>query len=183
VKKATREFLHVAGSKAPSTPKPRSHKRPTKDRSKPATNLIDISAGGRQQALTVAKDSRLLRIYYPRLGVPHSSFSISSPRAYRICGPHGHCWASYRMVISVNPLLGEYYGLQGTRWKDPPIIKSPSEVIEYHGRRMMVFKDGPRVRLVAWQTKGGTYWIANTLLQTLSKSDMLAIARACKPLS
>jgi polyisoprenyl-teichoic acid--peptidoglycan teichoic acid transferase len=131
----------------------------------------------------VAKDSRLLRIYYPRLGVPHSSFSVSSPRAYRICGPHGHCWASYRMTIARNPLLGEYYGLQGTRWKDPPIIKSPTEVIEYHGRRMMVFKDGARVRLVAWQTKDATYWISNTLLQTISKDDMLAIARAAKPLS
>ena len=183
VKKATREFLHVAGSKARPVPKPRKHKRPTKDRSRPSTDLIDISPAGRQQALIVAKDSRLLKIYYPRLGVPHSSFSVSSPRAYRICGPHGHCWASYRMVISRNPLLGEYYGLQGTRWKDPPIIKSPTEIIQYHGRRLMVFKDGARVRLVAWQTKDATYWISNTLLQTISKSDMLAIARACRPLS
>jgi hypothetical protein len=47
----------------------------------------------------------------------------------------------------------------------------------------MVFKDGKRVRLVAWQTKGATYWISNTLLQTISKGDMLAIARAAKPLS
>src|SRR3954463_16381147 len=154
VKKATREFLHVAGSKpAESRPKPRARKRPKKDRSRRPPNLIDIPAAGRNQALLVAKDSRLLRIYYPRLGVPNSSFSVSSPRAYRICGPHGHCWASYRMVISRNPLLGEYYGLQGTRWKDPPIIKSPSEVKRYRGRKFMIFKDGDRVRLVAWQTK------------------------------
>jgi LCP family protein required for cell wall assembly len=184
VKKATREFLVVSGSKAGAAkPRVRRPKRKTDRSSKPSSDLIDISAAGRQQALTVAKDSRLLKIYYPRLGVSHSSFSVTSPRAYRICGPHGHCWASYRMVIARNPLLGEYYGLQGTRWKDPPIIKSPTEVIDYHGRRLMVFKDGPRVRLVAWQTKGGTYWIANTLLQTISKSDMLAIARAAKPLS
>jgi LCP family protein required for cell wall assembly len=182
VKKATGEFLSVTGSKVRRTaPTPKRSKK--KHSPKPSTNLIDLSAGGRQQALTVAKDSRLLKIYYPRLGVPHSSFSIASPRAYRICGPHGHCWASYRMVIAVNPLLGEYYGLQGTRWKDPPIIKSPSEIINYHGRRLMVFRDGARVRLVAWQTKGGVYWISNTLLQTISKSDMLAIARAAKPLS
>jgi LCP family protein required for cell wall assembly len=184
VKKATREFLDVAGSKPADVSKPRDRtRRRTKDRSKPALDLIDISAAGRQQALTVAKDSRLLRIYYPRLGVPHSTFSVSSPRAYRICGPHGHCWASYRMTIARNPLLGEYYGLQGTRWKDPPIIKSPTEVVEYHGRRMMIFKDGPRVRLVAWQTKDATYWISNTLLQTIPKDEMLAIARACRPLS
>jgi hypothetical protein len=183
VKKATREFLDVAGSKAPRTTPRRTPGSRSKKRSKPSSSLIDISAAGHQQALTVAKDSRLLKIYYPRLGVPHSSFSISSPRAYRICGPHGHCWHSYRMVIARNPLLGEYYGLQGTRWKDPPIIQSPTEIINYHGRRLMVFKDGPRTRLVAWQTKGATYWISNTLLQTISKNDMLAIARAAKPLS
>jgi LCP family protein required for cell wall assembly len=183
VKKATSEFLNVGGV-AKENDKPRERRsRRSKDRPKPEANLIDISASGRQQALLVAKDSRLLKIYYPTLGVPHSSFSVTSPRAYRICGPHGHCWHSYRMVIVRNPLLGEYYGLQGTRWKDPPIIKSPTEVINYHGRRMMIFKDGPRVRLVAWQTKGGTYWISNTLLQTISKDEMIAIARACKPLS
>jgi hypothetical protein len=86
------------------------------------------------------------------------------------------------MVISRNPLLGEYYGLQGTRWKDPPIIKSPSEIRNYRGRKFMIFKDGDRVRLVAWQTKGATYWVSNTLLQTISKNDMLAIARSAKSL-
>ncbi|MEA2410000.1 MAG: polyisoprenyl-teichoic acid--peptidoglycan teichoic acid transferase [Thermoleophilaceae bacterium] len=188
VKKATGQFLNVTGptqSGAAKRGKPRSHSPRSRKRGRSSSglNLLDISAAGRQQALLVAKDSRLLKIYYPRLGVPHSSFSVSSPRAYRICGPHGHCWASYRMVIAVNPLLGEYYGLQGTRWKDPPIIKSPSEVRMYHGRKLMIFTDGARVRLVAWQTKGATYWISNTLLQTVSKKDMLAIAGAAKPLS
>jgi LCP family protein required for cell wall assembly len=181
VKRATREFLNVTPPKASPGNKPRSNKRRSK--LKLNANLIDISGPGRQQALTVAKDVRLLKIYYPRLAAPHSTFSINSPRGYRICGPHGHCWASYRMVISLNALLGAYYGLQGTRWKDPPIIKSPTEIIRYRGRRLMIFKDGNRVRLVAWQTKDATYWISNTLQQTLSKSEMIAIARAAKPLS
>ena len=181
VKKATKQFLDVTGAKA-GAPVKRGAPVPHTKSQKRSTNLIDISAGGRQQALTVAKDARLIKIYYPRLGMPRSSFSVSSPRAYRICGPHGHCWASYRMVIAQNSLLGEYYGIQGTRWKDPPIIKSPSEIVNYHGRKFMIFKDGKRVRLVAWQTKDATYWVSNTLLQTISKNDMLSIARACKSL-
>jgi hypothetical protein len=180
VKRATREFLDVTASKAP---KPTVKRRKRRSSRKPSSNLVDISGSGRQQALTIAKDLRLLRIYYPRRVVPRSSFSVNSPRAYRICGPHKHCWASYRMVISRNALLGEYYGLQGTRWRDPPIIKSPTEIKRYRGRKFMIFKDGDRVRLVAWQTKDGTYWISNTLLQSISKDDMLAMARAAKPLS
>src|SRR3954452_4080708 len=178
VKKATSEFLGVSGSRA-SAPVKRVVRV---NRKKKPTNLFDISGGGRQQALTVAKDARLIKIYYPTLGLPNSSFSVSSPRAYRICGPHGHCWASYRMVIAQNSLLGEYSGLQGTRWKDPPILKSPSEIVNYHGRKFMIYKDGKRVRLVAWQTKDASYWVSNTLLQTISKNDMLAIARSCKSL-
>jgi len=182
VMRATREFLHVTGSNTLGPVKRRNPGVRTHTHARTPSGLIDVSAGGRQQALTVAKDSRLLKIYYPRLAMPHSSFSINSPRAYRICGPHGHCWASYRMVIAQNSLLGEYYGIQGTRWKDPPIIKSPSEITTYHGHKFMIFTDGQRVRLVAWQTKGATYWVSNTLLQTISKKDMLAIARSCKPL-
>jgi polyisoprenyl-teichoic acid--peptidoglycan teichoic acid transferase len=178
VKKATREFLNVTGAKdsAPSKKVVKLHRK------KKPSGLVDISGGGRQQALTVAKDARLIKIWYPTLGLPNSSFSVSSPRAYRICGPHGHCWASYRMVIAKTSALGEYYGLQGTRWKDPPILKSPTEIVNYKGHKFMIYKDGKRVRLVAWQTKDASYWISNTLLQTISKNDMLAIARACKPL-
>jgi polyisoprenyl-teichoic acid--peptidoglycan teichoic acid transferase len=182
VKRATREFLDVTGSKTLGPVKRRNPGVSKNSKKRLGTGLTDISGSGRQQALTVAKDARLIKIYYPRLGMPRSSFSINSPRAYRICGPHGHCWASYRMVIAQNSLLGEYYGLQGTRWKDPPIIKSPSEITTYRGRKFMVFKDGKRVRLVAWQTKDATYWVSNTLLQTISKNDLLAIARSCKPL-
>jgi hypothetical protein len=181
VKRATREFLGVKASKGPrgsTTPRKRKGKR-----GHSTSNLVDISGGGHTQALTVAKSVRGLTIYYPKLGVPRSSFSINSPRAYKICGPHSKCWWSYRMVLPINPVLGEYWGVQGTTWKDPPIIKSPSEIRTVRGRKLMIFKDGDRIRLVAWQTKDATYWVSNTLLQSISKSDMLAIARAAKPLS
>jgi hypothetical protein len=42
--------------------------------------------------------------------------------------------------------------------------------------------DGDRVRLVAWKTNDAVYWVSNTLLQTLSKSQMLTIARTARPL-
>jgi LCP family protein required for cell wall assembly len=181
VQRATREFLGVKASKGPrGTPKRRHPRRSSR---RLGSSLVDISGGGHNQALTIAKTARGLAIYYPRLGVAKSSFSINSPRTYKICGPHGRCWSSYRMVISRDPVLGEYYGIQGTTWKDPPIVKSPTEIKNYRGRKLMIFKDGDRIRLVAWQTKDATYWVSNTLLQTISKNDMIAIARAAKPLS
>jgi polyisoprenyl-teichoic acid--peptidoglycan teichoic acid transferase len=181
VKRATRLFLKGPKKPAKSSTPRRHHSSSRSSHS----DLIDISGGGHAQALTLVKGTRNLEIYYPRLGVARSTFSINSPRAYKICRPHhGKCFHSYRIVLPVNGgVLGDYYGLQGTTWKDPPILKSPDEVRTVHGRRLMIYRDGPRVRLVAWQTKDASYWISNTLLQTISASDMVRIARAAKPLS
>jgi LCP family protein required for cell wall assembly len=178
VKKVAREFLGVQPSRS-ATPAPA---RAGHHHAHTPTNLVDISGAARQQALKIASGVRGMLIYYPRRGVAQSSFSINSPRAYKICGPHGRCWPSYRMVIQLNPLLGQYYGLQGTKWMDPPILKSPDEVKTIGHRKFELFMDGHRIRLIAWREKDAVYWVTNTLLQTITKRQMLDIARLTKPL-
>ena len=44
------------------------------------------------------------------------------------------------------------------------------------GRKLMVFRDGKRVRLVAWRTRKAVYWVSNTLTQSLSSQQMIGIA-------
>jgi hypothetical protein len=142
---------------------------------------VNFASAGRQQALAAVRGGvRGMQVYYPTRLVAGSTL-LPPTRAYEICGPRARCWSSYRMVIS-RDLIGEYYGLQGTRWKDPPILKDPTQIVTSGGRKFMVFMDGDRVRLVAWQTPDATYWLTNTLLQSLSKSQMLTIARTAKPL-
>ena len=36
--------------------------------------------------------------------------------------------------------------------------------------------------MVAWRTDRGVYWLQNTLLQTLSEEQMLAIAKSTRTL-
>ena len=81
---------------------------------------------------------------------------------------NGKAYAAYRMVLS-RGLAGEYYGVQGTTWKDPPILGDASEERKIGGRTYELHYDGDRLRLVAWHTSKGSYWISNTLLQTLSE--------------
>ena len=50
------------------------------------------------------------------------------------------------------------------------------------GRKVQVYYDGPRVRLVAWKAGGAVYWVSNTLLQRLSLAEMLAVVRSARPL-
>jgi hypothetical protein len=85
------------------------------------------------------------------------------------------------MVISKGT-IGEYYGLQGLTWKNPPILEDPTETRTIGGRKYELHYDGDRLRLVAWRTKKAVYWISNTLLQSLSGGQMVAIARSARTL-
>jgi hypothetical protein len=85
------------------------------------------------------------------------------------------------MVIK-RGLVGEYYGLQGTNWKNPPILENASEKRKIGRREFELHYDGDRLRLVAWRTRNAVYWVSNTLLLTLDERQMLAIARSARKL-
>ncbi len=81
------------------------------------------------------------------------------------------------MVIKKG-LVGEYYGVQGMTWREPPILEDPSETRSVDGRKLYLYYDGNRLQRVAWKTPRAVYWVSNTLLETLSGKQMLAIARS-----
>jgi polyisoprenyl-teichoic acid--peptidoglycan teichoic acid transferase len=47
-----------------------------------------------------------------------------------------------------------------------------------NGHQYQIFLDGDRVRLVSWHKGDNTYWVSNSLLQTLTNPQMLGIARS-----
>ena len=104
---------------------------------------------------------------------------IGPPRVYKLLTPEGKRKKSYRMVLKL-PLNGEYYGVQGTRWTDPPILDGASEERTIGKRKFELHYEGDRLRLVAWRTPKAVYWVSNTLLQTLSERQMIAIARSTR---
>ena len=85
------------------------------------------------------------------------------------------------MVISAG-LIGQYYGVQGTTWMNPPVLGASPEVHTIHGRKFYYYRDGTQLRLVAWKTKKAVYWISNTLLLSLSNRQMTAIAASTRHL-
>jgi hypothetical protein len=121
-----------------------------------------------------------LPVYYP---TKRSSGAVYAgpPRVYGIPMPDHRDALSYRMVIK-RPYIGEYYGVQGTTWKEPPILQTDLEERKLGGRTFLIQYDGDRVRLVAWRTAKAVYWISNTLLQSMSEREMLAIARSTRTL-
>jgi LCP family protein required for cell wall assembly len=153
-------------------------RRVTKE--KPA-RLVDASSMGKNMALqTVTQGLRGLEVFYARQLTPGAQY-LAPPRAYSLRGKRNRKYRAYRLVISEGE-IGHYYGIQGTTWKNPPILSGPHEDREVGGRKVQVYYDGERVRLVSWKTKQGAYWISNTLTQKLTLKQMLAIVRTTRPL-
>jgi polyisoprenyl-teichoic acid--peptidoglycan teichoic acid transferase len=178
IQAAVRQFLYVKSEKgALSKQRKRNpYARDGKKKRGPKVNLLDVSSTSKAQG-KLAKPHVGFPVYYPKKLVPGSSFSEDAPRTYTIDAPHKERYRAYKMVISTG-YIGEYYGVMGTSWHDPPILDSPSETRKIGGREYMLFYNGARLRLVGWKTKRGSYWISNTLLQTLSGREMLGIARS-----
>ena len=84
--------------------------------------------------------------------MPGSSFAEDAPRTYTITAPSDKRYRAYKMVVFTG-FIGEYYGVQGTSWRDPPILESPSETRTIRGREYMLFYNGDRLRLVGWKTE------------------------------
>ena len=77
------------------------------------------------------------------------------------------------MTLSLNHVLDEYYGVQGTTWNNPPILSSPSGTRTVDGRKLFLYKDGSKLTTVAWHHDGDAYWISNTLTENLTNSQMV----------
>jgi polyisoprenyl-teichoic acid--peptidoglycan teichoic acid transferase len=185
IKEMAREFLSVqstAGPRGTQRAGRRSRRRSSQRDSSRPVPLIDSSAEGRVQAEAARARGAQIPVYYPQLRAPGSVF-VGEPRVYGLlvpAEPDRH-YPSYRMVLKDDE-IGQYYGIQGTAWKDAPILSGPAEIRRRAGRTFEVHKDGDRVRLVAWRTPQGAYWVSNTLLQTLSERQMIEIAESTRPL-
>jgi len=179
--KTVDDFLGLkesAGPRGRLLPKRRSERRRARRQD---SGLQDVTAVGKDVALqAVNQRVKVFPVYYPTRAT-RGALLLQPPTVYNIETRDRRRFPSYRMVIRKG-LIGEYYGLQGTTWMDPPILDDPSEKRRIRGRTFEIHYDGDRVRLVAWRSKKAVYWISNTLLQTLSERQMLSIAASTKPL-
>jgi len=115
--------------------------------------------------------------YYPRARLSRGRYLYGRPRVYDVFDRAHRRYRAYRIVVDTG-VQGQYYGIQGTNWKAPPILDNPSTTTRMRGRTYELFTDGNRLALVAWRTPRGAYWVSNTLSRTLTNQQMLAIARS-----
>jgi polyisoprenyl-teichoic acid--peptidoglycan teichoic acid transferase len=109
---------------------------------------------------------------------PASTPLAPNPRRYVLEDEAGRKHAAYRLVVAEDASQGQFYGLQGTTWMDPPILAAAHRTRRIGGRTLSLYADGGRLRYVAWRTRKAVYWVANTLTLELTNEQMLGIARS-----
>ena len=126
--------------------------------------------------MAVLADPKLdFPFYFPQYRALGSQYTNDDPYIYKITDESNKRHQAYRIVISA-PGPGEYYGLQGTTWKSPPVLANPDRVVNQNGRKLLLFYDGSHLRAVGWRTPRGAYWVSNTLTYALPNTRMIAIA-------
>ncbi len=186
--KAVNEFENArpsAGAKQTGDKSSKARKARKKQKQKTSgalpPGIVADKAEAEQQAIKAATKIRL-PIYYPTVRLASGGFSSGeadypATRAYRLVTRQKTKFESYRMVLSTGE-AGQYYGIQGTAWKSPPILEGASEKMKLRGREFQLHYDGRRLSVVAMQTPNGSYWVSNTLSRTLTNQQMLAIAKS-----
>ena len=179
------EFMHPKSSSLPKKKKPASA---SKKRSKKTKKLDFTAVPGLHDSHHTGEDLAILvsrkvgfPFYFPTLTAANSIYVGTEPRIYKITDDKGLKRRAYRLVLSRRS-IGEYYGIQGTTWKYPPILNNPSDTKFVRGRKLLLFYDGSKLRLVGWRSKRASYWVSNTLTRSLDNNQMIAIAASLKQL-
>jgi polyisoprenyl-teichoic acid--peptidoglycan teichoic acid transferase len=115
--------------------------------------------------------------------------SLCAPTAL----PPGYVWpsdAAREYTLTGHPAVAAYATAGSgrsvlwtmTSWDDPPILSGPTGTARVRGRTVALWREGGRLRQIAWQLGGTRVWITNTLRDELTNAAMLALARSCRPL-
>jgi LCP family protein required for cell wall assembly len=98
-------------------------------------------------------------------------------RRYFINGKH----KAVRLIFKTAG--NEFWGIQETDWTGAPALNDRSFRHSLGGREFDLYYSGSRLHMVVLRRAGATYWVVNTLLDSLSNETMLAIAKGLKPLT
>jgi LCP family protein required for cell wall assembly len=135
--------------------------------------LVDARTEGEDQAVLAQRDLTF-PFYFPARRYQGSTYA-GDARVYTIRDETGTRHEAYRLVLATG-VAGEYYGVEGMTWTDPPLLDDPDQIRVVGGRRLQIYRDGRQIRIVAWRTPKAVYWVSNTLTQSLTPKQMLGIA-------
>jgi len=181
LQKTVDEFIDVGiGTAAEAAAKDQvKRKKPKRIKTKKrlASGLVLRKEAGENHVLAIATKQSSLPVYFPKAIVARGGYQNESPRLYEIFDRNKNTYKAYRLVLSEGD-NGQFYGVQGTTWKAPPILDNPTDEVRMRKRTYRRYFDGHRIRIIAWETPKAVYWVSNTLSHKLTNAQMMDIARS-----
>ena len=114
-----------------------------------------------------------------RNSYPDTQSGDKAVRRYWIDGQGKH--KAVRLVFRTGG--NEYWGIDETDWNDAPVLSDRSFRHAVGGREMEFHYSGSHLHMIVLRAHGATYWVVNTLLDSLSNETMISIAKGLKPLT
>jgi LCP family protein required for cell wall assembly len=96
-------------------------------------------------------------------------------RVYTIEGQHKAVRLTYRMGL-------EYWGIEMTDWDGAPVLSDPNTTQWIAGRKYSLYYHGAHLHMVVLHQGKASFWVVNTLLDSLTNETMIAIAKGLRPL-
>jgi len=116
-------------------------------------------------------------VYAPHLVAQGSQ--VSSTYGVRVFKPlHDR----HELALTFSLPTGQYWQIEETDWTSAPILANPTDEFFYHHRKFSLYTTGGALQMVVLHTPKATYWVMNTILNQLSNSTMLAVAKSLAPL-
>jgi LCP family protein required for cell wall assembly len=181
LQKTIDEFIDVGVSVSAdaSNGEPNQRKRPKRIKASKrlAPGMVLRKEEGENHVLTMTTKLHSLPVYFPKARLASGGYVRDSPRAYEIYDRNKNRYKAYRIVLAQGD-NGQFYGVQGTTWRAPPILDNPTDEVRMRKRIYKRYFDGRKIRIIAWQTPRAVYWVSNTLSRTLTNKQMMDIARS-----
>lgn len=140
--------------------------------------LVYAKDEGKAQAVRAGFGIKL-PVYYPTVKLAGATYKDTHTRSYRMTTDDDSRVSAWRIVVETRE-IGEYYGIQGMRWSDPPILNGPSEERKIGRRTYKLFYEGTKLGTVAFIDDGSAYYVQNTLTRMLTEKQMLGIAKSLR---
>jgi LCP family protein required for cell wall assembly len=122
-----------------------------------------------------------------RLEVPTVLERTSSPDTLPSDKPVRLYWIEGRRHKAVRLVFrtggNEFWGIEETDYADAPALADRSFQHDLGGREFSLYYSGSHLHMVVLRAGDTSYWVVNTLLDSLSNETMLAIAKGLKPLT
>jgi LCP family protein required for cell wall assembly len=154
------------------------HSRHSSGPSAAALNLVRTSSAGAGEVVKAAPEVPF-PVVYPTLQT--GGAEQQQARAYPLKNQQNIRHHAYVVVWRQNQIQDGYYDFEGSDWLNPPLFAhARTQVID--GRKYELVDDGSHIHVIGWRSGNVLYWLTNTLLEELSNSQMLAIAKSARPL-